>query len=746
MNPPVIPSLAKVELEFHCDDGPVADWIVGAAQIDESIDRPFLATLDLLCTVADGDGFLGANFELLFLRDDERRRLYGLVSAVEALGKHDLRYVFRLTLEPAFALLRLGQNSRIWQGRSVQDVVKAVLDKSLAVYGRNYDFGSVTRGGTPRLNCVQFRESDLDFVDRLLQEEGISYRFVHGEGPYELLTFADANNQYPDFENVDGSSNLTVISTDFEHADLESIQTIKDRRQLTVTSALQRDFDWLMPSELLTSAAGRADERGRDRRVYRHGRRRFEADDLAERARDIVEAEAVEGIVLRCKSNVAGLVPGQRISIFADEVLGLDGDYLVIAVLHTSHAEQLYTNSFECVPLESPLRPRARTSAPRVHGPQTAIVVGGEEIHTDEHGRIQVQFHWEEHPSYASEASCWVPCAQSWSGPGWGAQFIPRRGMEVVVEFLEGNPDRPLVTGCIYDGRNGPPFPMPGDKTQSGWRTSSVPGGAGSNELRFDDAAGAEEIYIHAQKNFNEVVLAKHSTTVHANQTNQVGGSQTNSVSGNQNESIDGSQSQSVGGNQSVCVDKNRIVTVQGSQSVTILGAAAAAGVTGSKLTITGDYKLDTSNTIEIQAPTHILLSCGGSSIEMVPGKITLCAGGEASLVLDANVRMQSSVGSKVELDANARVQSSGGGKVELDANALMQSNDGSKVKLDAGALMQSKHGSRVKLNANARVRSSGGSKVALNDNVLVQSSGGSKVELDAAGVAIEGSKIDLNT
>ncbi|NJK33358.1 MAG: type VI secretion system tip protein VgrG, partial [Deltaproteobacteria bacterium] len=165
-----------------------------------------------------------------------------------------------------------------------------------------------------------------------------------------------------------------------------------------------------------------------------------------------------------------------------------------------------YFNEFTCIPTAIAYRPRQRSAKPRVHGPHTATVVGDEEIHTDEHGRIQVQFHWEEVPSNAADASCWIRCAHTWAGSGWGAQFIPRVGMEVVVEFLEGNPDRPLVTGCVYNGANPPPFEVPVSKTQSGWRTRSSPDSEGYNMLRFEDAVGQEEIHIHAQRDWRVVV------------------------------------------------------------------------------------------------------------------------------------------------------------------------------------------------------------------------------------------------
>ncbi|MFV8756683.1 type VI secretion system Vgr family protein [Nannocystaceae bacterium ST9] len=619
------PRLAPAQLEFYCDEGPAMEWSVGAVHVDEAIDRPFLAIVDLVSASPETTGFLGADCELVILRAGERRRLLGLVSAVEGLGRIEHRFGIRLTIEPAFALLRLGQNSRIWQGCSVQAVIAAVLDEGLAPYSRTHDFGSVSRGTSPRENCVQFRESDFDFVSRLLQEEGISYRFVHDDAQsHEVLTFADDNNQYPEFENVDGSAELPVIATDFEHADVESIQVVAPRQRLTVTSALERDFDWIAPTDLLTSDAGEADARGRIRRIYRHGRRRFEIDDLAERARDLVEAEALGGTVLHGESNVAGLAPGMRFQLLDDDASELEGKYLVIAVTHTSNAGLRYANRFACVPIASPLRPRALTPKPRVHGPQTAIVVGDEAIHTDEHGRIQVQFHWEEQPSHASGASCWVRCAQSFAGPGWGAQFIPRVGMEVVVEFLEGNPDRPLVTGCVYDGDNPTPFPLPDDKTQSGWRTSSVPGGEGFHELRFEDAAGAEEIHLRSQRDWSIEILHDKAQTVGNDETHAIEHDHAREVGNDQTQTIGRDQTQTIGRDQNETIGRDQTLAV---------GADQTAGITGNqRLSVGKDQNVEIAGNATTSIAGNATLSVGKQHAVQVMGSQTVGVEKNASL------------------------------------------------------------------------------------------------------------------
>jgi len=442
------------------------------------------------------------------------------------------------------------------------------------------------------------------------------------------------------------------------------------------------------------------------------------------------------------------MAPGRKFAVIEHQRGDMDREYLVRRVVHVGDCPEVmmgesgsgprYQNRFECLVFDSnkPFRPPPVTPRPRIFGPQTAIVTGpdGEEIHTDEHGRIKVRFDWDRQHGLTDDTSMWIRVAHNWAGPGFGTFFLPRIGMEVLVEFLEGNPDQPLVVGCVYNGDNSISVGVPDNKTQSTIRTRSSPGGDGYNELRFEDAAGSEEIFVHAQKDYNEVVENDHSTTVHANQTN--------SVDGNQTQTIGGDQSETVHGEQTMTVDKNRTVTIKGSQAVTILGEEGNSGVSGSKLGITGDYKIDASNTIEIQAPTHIKLTCGGSSITMTPGKIEITAGGGATIVLDANALMQAAGAGKVFLDGNALMSSSAGSQVLLDGNAFTAASGGASVLLDGNMLASSSGGSAVLLDGDATV--SGAGKATVTAPTATLAGGGGAVEAAAAGVTVSGGKVDV--
>ena len=350
--------------------------------------------------------------------------------------------------------------------------------------------------------------------------------------------------------------------------------------------------------------------------------------------------------------------------------------------------EEIFRCTLTAIDSHRPYRMQ-RLPPPLVHGPQTATVVGeaGEEIWTDKYGRVKVQFHWDRDGKKDENSSCWVRVAQVWAGAQWGAMHIPRVGQEVIVDFLEGDPDKPIVIGRVYNADNMPPYTLPDNKTQSGIKSRSTKGGnpQNFNEIRFEDLKGHEELHIQAEKDMS--TLVKHD------------------------------QSTSVGG--------DRSISVTGNQSVTISGKGESP--VHSTVSVTGKHTLDASDTIKIQAPTSITLECGGSTIVMEPGKITITAGGGAKFVLDANALAQSNAGAKTLHDANVLHQSVVGSKVLLDANVLAQSSGGSKVVLDGSALVDGVGGATVHGGPNATL-----------------TSGASTVKTSGSGVDVSGPKVDI--
>ena len=399
------------------------------------------------------------------------------------------------------------------------------------------------------------------------------------------------------------------------------------------------------------------------------------------------------------KGNAKGLTTGSLFGLTGYPIDSENREYLVTATAFSiegphyesqggSGAAELFRGRVAAIDSKCPFRSQCGTPRPTVPGPQTAIVVGkdGEEIWTDEYGRVKVQFHWDRDGKDDENSSCWVRVAQMWAGAKFGAINIPRIGDEVVVDFLEGDPDRPLITGRDYNADNLPPYALPANKTQTGIKSRSSKGGNPDNfnEIRFEDKKGKEELHIQAERDM--------STHVKRNQSTSVDGDQT--------------------------------ITVTGNQSVTIQGKGKSP--VHSTTSVTGKHTFDASDTIKIQAPTSITLECGGSSIVMVPGTITFTAGGGASIVLDANVLAAANAKAKVLLDANVLAQANGGAKVVLDANVLAQSSGNSKVVLDGDATMEGTGTATVKGTSEATLTATGA------------------VKTSPAGVEATGTKIDI--
>ena len=624
--------LPPAVFELTLSNATGAPWTVTRVSIHEALNDSYRIIVEAESeSDTHTDVLVGSDAALGFLRGGQQlRAACGVVARSDYLGHIHGNTAVRLEIVPAFELLRQRVHSKIWQDASVQTIVGEVLT-GLANYGRNHEFGSVRRGTTSRDYCTQYRESDFAYCVRLLEEEGISYEFLHDhEAKKETLTFRDANEQYEQYKSLDGNSSIPIVTDRPDLADVESIQDFEWSHQLTSTATMRRDYDWKTPRSLLSESAPGSDALGRGRRVFTHGDRRYIHDDLGDQAKDLQHALALSGRVARGRSNCTGMRPGLRFKLTHSDRPELEREYLITAVTHSGGYDPYatgeeqeapataYSNEFECVPFDAVVRPLADTPKPRVHGPQTAIVTGpsGEEIHTDKYGRIQVQFYWEEQPTYQARSSCWVRVAQSWAGAGWGTQFIPRIDMEVMIEFLEGNPDRPLCTGCVYNGEYPPPFAVPENKTQSGWRTNTSPGGGGFNELRFEDLKDKEEIYIHGQKDWRVKILNDHREEIGHDQYQEVGNNQENTVRNDQTETIGNDRTESIGNNVNESVGKLR--TVRSGDNMTFNSEAETL----------------------VQAANKITLRCGAASMTMKSDGNIVLKGSNITLKASGNIVM----------------------------------------------------------------------------------------------------------
>jgi type VI secretion system secreted protein VgrG len=773
--------IPTVDYAFDVQGGPNPDWKVRRFHLTEGISQPYELVVDLLTedTGVDPQALLGASARLDIERGDLVRHVAGVVHRVDYVGVNvDRKLALRLYVVPALRLLGQVVGSRIFQDQTVPEILETVLAEGLAPFEREADLSGLSTSPDEypkRDYCVQYRETVLDFVSRLMEEDGIAYAF-RVEGDKEVLVLVDQssgdpNSAYPEAEVIDpdGSGMVPIITDRPDLADRDSLRYFDFIQPLRPNQVVVRSFNWkaFAPAEEPLETAVPAEPPTPARRIYVDSPARKIVDEQAGAdpkssfdgtAIDEPKLEAQRRFELygsqtqlgRGRSNCTGFQAGTRFTI--DDRSFTLVEPLPLLITHLSHHGEApgvetsdaadgarYENAFECIPVGNAYRPPRTTPPPRIHGPQTATVTGtdGEEIHTDVHGRIKVRFHWDEHHPLDDTASCWVRVAQMWAGPGWGTWWLPRVGMEVVVEFLDGNPDRPLVTGCVYNSANPPPYPLPDEKTKSTIKSNSSKGGDGFNEFRFEDAKGSEQVFLHAQKDLSEVILNDMSTSVGHDQSLSVGND----------------RSKSIKGYETITVNKDRMTTIDGSETIHIKGSldmkvdggsnagkAADPAALGVGMSVTGEYNIKASSkftvtvgasklvmdtsTIALMTSSQMTLTVGGSSITLVPGQITVASG----TVVAAGGKDGAST---LTLDANADLK--GGGHVLVHKG-------GSKLKLDGTAGL---HGSTTKITGDDLAHVSAAAAKLTGDAVTV---GGGKVDIagDAA-VNVVGGVIKLN-
>lgn len=503
-----------------------------------------------------------------------KRHFSGIVCAVEqaenmivAQDERVHEYTrFRLSIVPKLWLLSRSRRSRIFQRMKVTDILQAVL----AGCDAEFQLDTTRTQFEERDYCVQYRETDLNFALRLMEEEGIYFFFRHEESGHRLI-LANVPTSHPE---LSGPFRFEPLAANAGEED--RIYAWRKTQEIRSGKYTLRDYCFELPNSNLeerreiqstVQAGGNSHSLsaggGSRLEIYDHpggyaGRYDGVNRDGADQASRLqyifsdktqivglrMQAEAADALQVCGKSSAGAFTAGYKFQLsghFSD-----NGPYVITSVEHRSRQSLgadareepfHYANEFTCIPFDLPFRPQRVTPVPIVHGTQTAVVVGpaGEEIFTDKYGRVKVQFHWDRDGQKDSGSSCWVRVASPWGGREWGAIHIPRVGDEVIVAFEEGDPSQPVIVGSVYNSSNMPPYTLPDNKTRSGIKTHSTPKGTGYNELRFDDAKESEQIVVHAAKDLLTTVEHDETRTVkHDRMTNITGNDATTIEQGNQ--------------------------------------------------------------------------------------------------------------------------------------------------------------------------------------------------------------------
>ena len=629
--------------------------------------------LDPLATMEDElIGHAGAL--LMFEGHGLPRVVHGVVTGYQLSDSRELGTPkVSLRLEPRLALLKLRTHSRIYQELTIPEIIGSLLRE----WNVRHTF-ELTGTYTPRTFATQFQETDFDFIKRLAAREGIFFHFRQSpEEEQEELVFMDD----PLYRSIPGGAGSRLMMNTGQFGD-GGILELGVKRQLTPYAARSADFDFRNPRLPLRELKAAPPPPGvlGDLGAERFGRYnpRHEAEheaSMSAKRREVDTARMLEslqtdGIIVDGVSRARRFLPAHSFSVDGHKIGSFNREWVVISVRHEgftpefgdASSDEVYKNDFKAVPVETALRMPLADRRRAVESTQTAAVVGGAEgeVFTDASGRIKVQFHWDLEGKGDEHSSCWIRVSQPWTGAGYGLQFLPRVGTEVLVSFLDGDPDRPIVVGSVYNGTNPTPFGLPASRTRSGIRTMSTPGGAGQNELSFEDRQGGEQVFIKAHRAFDTEVGADHSLTVTGNSTARVDGHLTENVAGTMTTTVVGGQTtlvtlhkttqvlgdiiDAVRGNADKRVSGDDNLRVEGTvhqdiaQQDTEIRGDSVLRVRGHFAAVVGQEALHKSATIHVQGEASsystgvtevisekaIIFRCGQSSIRLGPDSVEI--------------------------------------------------------------------------------------------------------------------------
>ena len=494
-------------------------FVLRSMKMEDELGRPFRIELDLQhrSFQVDFDKLLGKGMCVEMQTTGGVRFFHGIVAQIEHAPTASRFAIYRAVLRPWLWLLTRTQDCRIWLDKPVPEIIKDGIFKD-----HGFTDFMVQLSGTykPREFCVQYRESDFDFASRLMEEEGIYYFFEHDKTKHTLVLCdaSTAHKAVPHYLEVPYRA-----ASDEAIYEREVITEWRELKEVESGGYVITNFDFEKPTTNLE---------GRSIVPASHAQSKFEVFDypgvhLQQADGDKYARVRREELQLPHQrylgaGNPRGVGVGNLFTLSDHPRNALNKEYLVCAARHDlastqhelgaqgEHIGFRFGSEIQAIDKTRPFRPERRTSKPMIRGPQTAIVAGprGDEIYTDKYGRVKVKFHWDRHSKADEKASCWIRVAQAWAGKKWGHLYIPRIGQEVMVEFLEGDPDRPIITGRVYNFDQMPPYDLPAEHTKSTIKTRSTLKGDDQtfNELRFDDKKGREEIYFHAERDFNRVV------------------------------------------------------------------------------------------------------------------------------------------------------------------------------------------------------------------------------------------------
>ncbi|MBV9774965.1 MAG: type VI secretion system tip protein VgrG [Gemmatimonadetes bacterium] len=624
----------------------------------------------------------------LELVDGSMRYFDGIVARFVQAGTRLRSTTYYAELRPWLWLLTLTADCRVFQNLSVPEILEKVFgDLGLTDYR-----SALTGTYAKREFCVQYRETAFDFVSRLMEDEGIFYFFEHESGKHTLVLADDADAH----ADCPGASTVRYDQSATEKEVQDVVARCTLERQVTTGKYALDDFHFVTPStDLMVSVDGVAGKL----RVYDYPGGFTATADGEKRAKLRIEGCELPGKTMRGDGTCRGFVPGFKFTLKGHGRSDANAAWVLLAVSCTASQDR-YSNSFEAFPTDVPFRPPQTTRKPAIAGTQTAIVVGksGEEIWTDEYGRVKVQFHWDQEGKNDENSSCWIRVAQGWAGQGWGSFFLPRIGQEVIVTFLDGDPDRPVVTGCVYNAQQTVPYALPDNQTRSTIRGKSSKEGEENNELRFEDKKDSEEVYLRAAKDLTVSVKNARTTTVEeADDTLTVSKGKRSVTVSEGDEELTVSK-----GKRTVTVtegDETHAVS-KGKRSVTVAGDETHKNDAKFTHETGGNYTLKVTGDLVIEATGNVTIKAGQA--------LTLKAG--TDLAAEAGTSLKSKAGTELSNEAGTSLKNKAG----LDLTA-----EGTTVKVKSSATLGIEAGATFEVKGSAMGTVDGGGMLTVKGGLV---------------------------
>ncbi|MBI1172551.1 type VI secretion system tip protein VgrG [bacterium] len=631
------------------------------------------------------------------LETEDEFRCSGIVVSVEDLGLQKGGDVYAVELRPWFWMMTIGADNRVYQNLTTAEIIKKLCGDQGFTDIKDKLSGTYE----PREYCVQYGESNFDFLSRLMEEDGIYYYFDYADS-VEVLVLADSLTAHDDNGTIKFTQSNILASV---RADANTIYEWSEVGKVVSGKVSLWDYDFTVPHSDLksTSTVTSGTHSYKNTERYQSNGHYKTADKGGSfYARHVAEAHAANYAHATGLCNTTKIHTGVKFTLDHADRTEVNGSYLVLGCTHFIRFDDgaegtelrrqnrnverivfpeemaLYECEFEVMPSATPYRPLRQTPWPEVPGLLTAVVTGpsGEEIYTDEYGRIKVQFPWDRVGTLDDKSSCWVRAVMPWTGKQWGFVAIPRIGMEVIIQFERGNIDRPICTGMVYDGINKQPYGMPSEMNKLGLRTNSTKGGGGFHELTFDDTKDSESVFFQSEKDYKQLI--KNNAEITIGMEKKSDGNLTQTVYKNMTETIKtGDVTQTIEqGNRITKVKTDDTTTVEGKSTTTITGNTALEVKQGnlSEKISTGNMSTAVSmgnisikadlGKIEVEAMQSIELKVGGSSIKIDQMGITIKG------TMNVNVEAPLKVGIKSDLMTSVE-----GTMTEVKASGILTLN-----------------------------------------------------------------------